>query len=98
MVQSDVKVNTQSLAMKVQKIANDLTPAEIAKAEQVKAFQEKILKETEDMGEVTVITGTDEQGREYTEIQASQDAVSLNKATQTANINKNDQILKDKTK
>lgn len=97
-VQSDVKVNTQSLAMKVQKIANDLTPAEIAKAEQVKAFQEKILKETEDMGEVTVITGTDEQGREYTEIQASQDAVSLNKATQTANINKNDQILKDKTK
>lgn len=84
--------------MKVQKIANDLTPAEIAKAEQVKAFQEKILKETEDMGEVTVITGTDEQGREYTEVQASQDAVSLNKATQTANINKNDQILKDKTK
>ena len=50
------------------------------------------------MGEVTVITGTDEQGREYTEVQANQDAVSLNKATQTANINKNDQILKDKTK
>lgn len=92
-VQSDTQVNTQSLAMKVQKIANELTEAEIAKAELITSAQDRVLNSNEDYGRTLTITN--EAGGTFT-IQAEKDWVSLDKVTETENINKNDRILKQK--
>lgn len=94
-VQSNVNVNNQSLAKRIQKIANDMRDADIAKAAEVKSAQDKILQQYEDAGQVIVVT--DETGMPVA-VSADEDWVSLNKATQTKTINKNDQVLKDKSK
>lgn len=94
-VQSDTKVNTQSLAMKVQKIANELTDADIAKSQLIQSAQEKVLNSNDDYGRT--ITITNEAGGTFT-ILAEKDWVSRDKVTQTENINRNDKVLKDKLK
>lgn len=93
-IQSNTQSNTQALAKKIQKIANDLTDADIAKAQAIKSEQERILNQYEDAGNIYVIM--DEEGTSSVTVASETDWVSLNKTTQTPNINRNDRIIRDK--
>lgn len=95
-VSSQVKVNTSSLAKKIQKIAKDQSdPATIAMNEAISKSQDKIMKDFADASSVNVIYS--KEGKPVV-VDASYDTISLNKITETGNINRNDQSIKDKTK
>lgn len=94
-VQSNTQVNTTAFAKKLQKISKELSdPVARAKAEEVVSNQEKILQEYKDAGDVLVIT--DDTGNPVA-VKADEDWVDLNKATETEEINRKDNVLKDKT-